>query len=883
MPPAPPAQRISFYCVGVRPNSEDKFLLCWSAPQRWTDGPPHLARPEIPGLTGAVVIGCCGARDRALVVPVGDLMITSTPSDEEAQRDSEGLRRSHSWTTSCDGCGSAKPLMWEGERDGEDGKRTGERDEEDWERDGERPGEGPGEKDGEDGKRPGERDEEDGERPGEGPGERDGEEGRRPEGRSPGERDEEDGKRDGEKDGEDEELQGSREDVGSPTATVKVVLMPGGVVVTMAFPISLTIQDLKVHFSSRLRVPASVLMVSLNGSEVEEHQPLVELGVLPQGTAQLEVRSSNARQHPLRPDPPSTLYGMADLLTVRLHKEGGRYQEVVVEVERPPQEKVFLGGYRQRQTGVLFHHAAVQTQPRPRPPRLVEVHSRDTQTVLVQEQSQQCSITTSTQMTSVGFYVSCTKDRLVAPGNYTPAQVYHARRLAAVLMLQSYVRRWRAVRLVKELRRDKERRLAWLKEGQRRSREEEEEQRKAELKRRRNPQRKEDFSLLYSYLERWRQEEVQRISSTLEGAERKAALCALLEEESRHIASLGSHQQASLLRLQDAATRALLLQVAAPCRWQGRDGMLLTMATPSSVRARELQELYEVIAARDPAPTPEERLEALMKLRDTVTGYNCQLTRDLVELIDREAELRRREVKPANLEGLKKRISTLFLQFVKTPTFNPAVGRLLKVPQRSDQGSQTPHGVQPLQVCRACGGCLAPNQLTVSAGPRSAPRCGPCTVLENQGRLRRDLNPYRSLLARLRAVEERLHPQDHMTHLLEEEDMRYLVEVVWGGRSALSGAPGPQGLVMGPWEPRQAWSPWNCLLLTREENQAHLLVPDPHQAYGAALVRSVRLKHLLARNHFTQITSTLPRLQYALGNQLVTRPIPMETGTAEPC
>ena len=54
---------------------------------------------------------------------------------------------------------------------------------------------------------------------------------------------------------------------------------------------------------------------------------------------------------------------------------------------------------------------------------------------------------------------------------------------------------------MKELRRDKERRLAWLKERQRRSREEEEEQRKAELKRRRNPQRKEDFSLLYSYLE----------------------------------------------------------------------------------------------------------------------------------------------------------------------------------------------------------------------------------------------------------------------------------------------------------------------------------------------------------------------------------------------
>ena len=38
-------------------------------------------------------------------------------------------------------------------------------------------------------------------------------------------------------------------------------------------------------------------------------------------------------------------------------------------------------------------------------------------------------------------------------------------------------------------------------------------------------------------------------------------------------------------------------------------------------------------------------------------------------------------VKEANLEGLRKRISTLFLQYIKTPTFNPEAARLLKVPQ----------------------------------------------------------------------------------------------------------------------------------------------------------------------------------------------------------
>lgn len=57
----------------------------------------------------------------------------------------------------------------------------------------------------------------------------------------------------------------------------------------------------------------------------------------------------------------------------------------------------------------------------------------------------------------------------------------------------------------------------------------------------------------------------------------------------------------------------------------------------------------------------------------------CQLTRDVVGLIDREVDLMTRGVKAASLEGLRKRISTLFLQYIKTPAFNPEVAKLLKV------------------------------------------------------------------------------------------------------------------------------------------------------------------------------------------------------------
>lgn len=51
----------------------------------------------------------------------------------------------------------------------------------------------------------------------------------------------------------------------------------------------------------------------------------------------------------------------------------------------------------------------------------------------------------------------------------------------------------------------------------------------------------------------------------------------------------------------------------------------------------------------------------------------------MVELIDRETNLLMRGVKESNLEGLRKRIATLFFQYIKNPTFNPQVSKLLRV------------------------------------------------------------------------------------------------------------------------------------------------------------------------------------------------------------
>lgn len=72
--------------------------------------------------------------------------------------------------------------------------------------------------------------------------------------------------------------------------------------------------------------------------------------------------------------------------------------------------------------------------------------------------------------------------------------------------------------------------------------------------------------------------------------------------------------------------------------------------------------------------------------------FDCALTREVVDLIDREADLLNRGRSEKSLEGLRKRISNLFLQFIETPEFNPEAARFQKVPR----GLETRPNVKPI-------------------------------------------------------------------------------------------------------------------------------------------------------------------------------------------
>ncbi|XP_032726149.1 IQ and ubiquitin-like domain-containing protein isoform X2 [Lontra canadensis] len=573
--------------------------------------------------------------------------------------------------------------------------------------------------------------------------------------------------------------------VNNPLATVKVVLFPVGQEIIMPFKIDITIKYLKDHFSYLLKIPSNILQIRYSGMILKNNETLLQHGVKPQDIVQVEIFSTDPDLFPIK-----RIQGLNDasqIITVRVQTGITEYQEVAVEIIKSDFHKPFLGGFRHKITGIEYHNAGTQTVPK-KIPKKDNVFCRDTQTVLQRKKFQQTTNTTSTQMTKIGVYVSNMTDKLVTPGNYFSAAEYHAQRLQSVIVLQTYYRQWHAKVVVENLKRQKMLRFKWEAEEEVRKTQEKEEWIKLDYYRRHNPQTKEDFELLYNALELWKQEEFVRINQSFTGAERKAALCELLEKETQIIASVGRHRYIAYMANREASIQAFLDK-----------------------------------------------------------EHECKLTQEILELIDREVDLIMRGVKHCNLEGLRKRIATLFFHYIKTPLFNPEVARHLKVP---------PDPLKFYKKIYFCHGCqlyLPSTEFAVSSTLHRIYRCRHCINLDNETRQRESFLKYKCLLQRLYYSEADYEDDSKIAFLIQLQDIQYLVENIWASQSVLSAWKDLNDLVMVRWDKSLEWSPWNCILLTKDEGVAHLKLTSIEEGYEPLFIHKIKHKHILAKNYFSQI------------------------------
>ena len=77
--------------------------------------------------------------------------------------------------------------------------------------------------------------------------------------------------------------------------------------------------------------------------------------------------------------------------------------------------------------------------------------------------------------------------------------------------------------------------------------------------------------------------------------------------------------------------------MADPKKWLRSDGRATEVHTPFTTRSKELMEIYKGLKLRN--ISVDERLDILLNTKWTVKEWDCNLTREIVELIDREADM----------------------------------------------------------------------------------------------------------------------------------------------------------------------------------------------------------------------------------------------------
>ena len=85
-------------------------------------------------------------------------------------------------------------------------------------------------------------------------------------------------------------------------------------------------------------------------------------------------------------------------------------------------------------------------------------------------------------------------------------------------------------------------------------------------------------------------------------------------------------------------------------KWERSDGRYTEVHTPFTTRAKELMDIYNGLKLKN--LSIDERLDILLNTKWTVKEWECNLTREIVELIDREADMLNRGRPENSLDGI---------------------------------------------------------------------------------------------------------------------------------------------------------------------------------------------------------------------------------------
>ena len=369
-----------------------------------------------------------------------------------------------------------------------------------------------------------------------------------------------------------------------------------------------------------------------------------------------------------------------DVLEVEVTTSDGSTKTVTVEVIKPVGVKPYIGGYKNKQNGREYFNSATNTDQFKRDykekfHREIQSYQFRTRTTIMKKEC-------GSQMDKIGVVLlDPRRDKEALPRPYFTSEEWLIEREKAALYIQCCTRRWFAIKRRKELKAIRDESDDKILKRQDELRKEEEKKHKAEIERRMHPRTTDDFEILYKELEMWRLKETERIktSNILNEEEKHKALEQLLHKETKLLQTIDRLKITAFHQNKEQKIEKFLKSMSNPKKWSISDGRKTEVHTPFTTRAKELMDLYNGLKMKH--LSIDERLDVLLHTKWTVKEFDCNLTREIVDLIDREADMLNRGRNEGSLEGLRKRLANLFLQFIEIPEFNPEAVRFQKVPK----------------------------------------------------------------------------------------------------------------------------------------------------------------------------------------------------------
>lgn len=118
-----------------------------------------------------------------------------------------------------------------------------------------------------------------------------------------------------------------------------------------------------------------------------------------------------------------------------------------------------------------------------------------------------------------------------------------------------------------------------------------------------------------------------------------------------------------------------------------------------------------------------------------------------------------------------------------------------------------------------------------------------------------DNSVYRAILRAIRREERKRGALASYAFIIQEADIRFIIENIWHGHSILSQNSHRPDLRLPRWKIGDDWSPWNCICLTENEARAHVKIKYLDKVYEENLMIDIQNKNILARSAFKRLAA----------------------------